>query len=221
MRGRMSRAGLGAVAGLCLLPAGASAHTISLGPKVGALGSSVVVQGRAWQPFGRVSWQYFSSTLDSRPAQSGSFKLNGSGAFVFRWRDTVVALTHRLCFRQLDTRRGRAFLACSNFWLSPPTASVSPPDGRAGGTFLALASGFPPGARLSGTVTFPDGRTQAIVPRTVATRDGFVQERIGPVFVRRGGAAIVLTSSRTDPAGRYIIVLRTTGWLATATVELS
>lgn len=221
MRERMARAGLGAVAGLCLLSAGASAHTISLGPKVGALGTRVVVQGRAWQPFGRVSWQYFSSTLDSRPAQSGTFGLNASGAFVFRWRDTVVSLTHRLCFRQLDTRRGRAFRACSDFWLSPPTASVSPPDGRPGDTFLALANGFPPGARITGTVTFPDGRTEAILPRTAATRDGFVQASIGPVFVRRGGAAIVLSSNRADPAGRYIVALRTTGWLATATVALS
>jgi hypothetical protein len=108
-----------AVGGLALAPA-ASAHNIRVSPRFAEVGTDFVFFGTAWQPFKRVYVRYDESA-DGSVEQRGSFFANAFGSFRFRWRGENVADTHKMCFRQYDSRRRfrRTFTRCQLFTALP------------------------------------------------------------------------------------------------------
>jgi hypothetical protein len=104
------------VAGVFALAPTASAHYVSVSPRVGQVGDDFVFRGTLWQAFKRVRVRYDESA-DGSIDQTGSFFTNGFGRFTFRWRGENVADTHRMCFRQFDSRRRfqRYFTVCKLF----------------------------------------------------------------------------------------------------------
>jgi hypothetical protein len=208
----------GGILAALVLAAPAGAHNLSRTPRSGDLGTFFRFTGRAWQPGGRVFWEYFASTRGSTPARSGSFLAGGNGRFRFTWTDGLPGLTHRMCFTQFDTRfarvagtsPGRRFRRCANFYVAPPSAYYSPASGVPGDTFVLVVLGFPPGRTLQAIVRGPDGPTQSGNTFTMTTRarDGFVPaETLGFVFLPRGGA-LGLSTATNSGAGLYVAEIR-------------
>jgi hypothetical protein len=96
------------------------AHNLSVSPTAGFPGTDFIFRGTLWQPFQRVRW-YYDELNDGDFQQSGSFIVGRSGNFTFRWRGEDTAGTHRLCFRQFDSRsRFRTtFVKCRRFTALP------------------------------------------------------------------------------------------------------
>lgn len=102
---------------LCLALAPAShAHNVSVYPRFGAVLEPFLFVGTAWQPFKRVRVLY-DQNADGRFEQTVSVTANRFGNFRFRWRGEDVADTHRMCFRQFDSRSRfqRTFFKCRLF----------------------------------------------------------------------------------------------------------
>jgi hypothetical protein len=108
------------VVSLLVLAAPAAAHNVSVFPRFGDPGDSFLFTGTAWQANRSVRWFY-----DER--NNGSFQRTGLvftnrfGNFRFRWIGEDVETTHRMCFRQYDSRRRfqRVFFVCRRFTLLP------------------------------------------------------------------------------------------------------
>jgi len=202
-------------ASLALAPA-AGAHNISLSPNAGDLNTVFQFRGTAWQPRGRVTVDYFSSTRSSAPLRTFRIAAGSSGGFRLNWSDGLLGLTHRMCFRQLDTRFGRTFRKCAIFWVGLPYAQWMPTSGNPGDTFVLFVSGFPPGRTLTVTTTPPPG-IPAGGPFTVTTRTSgaFVinvpcaagSPVFGPIFVPRGGATCGFIGGNAGP-GLYTSLVR-------------
>jgi hypothetical protein len=204
-----------AAASLALAPA-AGAHNVSLSPNAGDLNTVFQFRGTAWQPFSRVTVEYFTSTRSTAPFRSFRLFTRGNGSFGLNWTDSLLGLTHRMCFRQVDTRFGRTFRKCTLFWVGLPYAQWMLTFGNPGDTFVLFVSGFPPGRTLTVTTTPPPG-IPAGGPFTVRTRTSgaFVINipctasgpAFGPIFVPRGGAACGFTGGSAGP-GLYTSLVR-------------
>ncbi len=108
------------VVALLVLAAPAFAHNVSVSPRYGEVGDDFVFRGKAWQPFKRVRW-YYDESNDGSFERRGSFVLRSSGNFRFRWTGEDTADTHRMCFRQFDSRPRfqRFFTKCRRFTAFP------------------------------------------------------------------------------------------------------
>ena len=106
------------LASLVLAPA-AQAHNVSVFPRFGGVGEPFTFTGTAWQPFKRVRVIY-DQNADGGIDQTGSVFPNRFGNFRFRWNGEDVADTHRMCFRQFDSRSRfqRTFFKCRLFTAS-------------------------------------------------------------------------------------------------------
>jgi len=193
-----------AVVAVLVLPAGASAHNLSFSPQSGDVTSTFRFGGTGWQPGQRVIVSYFASTT-----------AGGNGRFRFSFVRPVplndIGSMQRLCFAQFDTRFGRTFRSCGTFYVAPPTASYQPSSGRIGDRFALVAEGFPAGATLSVTVTFPSGQQDTFFMTTM-TRPTFVDGAAGPILLPRGGAIHVVTATNSG-SGYYIAEVRGPGGL--------
>jgi hypothetical protein len=128
-------------------------------------------------------------------------------------------ITHKMCFRQFDTRFGRTFRKCARFYVTAPYAQWMPATGNPGDTFVLYAAGFLPGRVLTVTTTPPPGITPG-GPFTVitATRGSFVTNvpcasagpSFLPVYVPRGGAACGFVGGNAGP-GLYVSLVRDSG----------
>jgi hypothetical protein len=98
---------------LALAPA-AQAHNVSVSPRFGAVFRPFAFTGTQWQPFRRVRITY-DQNADGGIDQTGGIFPNRYGYFRFRWNGEDVADTHRMCFRQFDTRYGRTYTKCRLF----------------------------------------------------------------------------------------------------------
>jgi hypothetical protein len=216
-------------ASLALAPS-AAAHNLSLSPNAGDLNTLFQFRGTGWQPFGRVTVEYFVTTRSAAPLRTFRVFPGSGGRFRFTWSDGLLGLTHRMCFRQLDTRFARTFRKCALFWVGLPYAQWMPTSGNPGDAFVLLVSGFPPGRALTVTTTPPPG----ILPGgpftvTTRTRPGFVTNVpcaapgtvFGPIFVPRGGAACGFTGGNAG-RGPYTSLVRdpVSGLEAYATTRL-
>ena len=103
---------------LALAPA-AQAHNVSVFPRFGDVFDPFTFTGTAWQPFKRVRVTY-DQNADGDIDQVGSVFTNRFGNFRFRWNGEDVADTHRMCFRQFDSRFRfqRTFFKCRLFTAS-------------------------------------------------------------------------------------------------------
>lgn len=212
-----------AVLAMLVVPAGASAHNVTFAPQSGDAASTYRFSGTAWQPGQRVVASYFVSTTASTPFKTFSFPVGGSGRFRFSFVKPVapndIGATQRLCFAQFDTRFGRTFRKCGAFYVAPPTASYQPSSGRIGDRFVLVAQGFPAGATLSVTVTFPSGQQDTFTMTTV-TRPTVVEGAAGPILLPRGGAIHVVTATNSG-SGYYIAEVRAPGgYVALAATRL-
>jgi hypothetical protein len=203
-----------AVVAVLVVPAAAAAHTVSFSPLSGDVASTFRFNGTGWQPGQRVVVSYFRSTTASA-SKTFAFLAGANGRFRFSFVQPVplndVGSMQRLCFAQVDTRFGRTFRSCGTFYVAPPTASYQPSSGRAGDRFALVAQGFPAGATLSVTVTFPSGQQDTFLMTTV-TRPTFVDGAAGPILLPRGGAIHVVTATNSG-AGYYIAEVRGPGGL--------
>ena len=223
---------LGGILAALVLAAPATAHNLSLNTPSGDLGTFFRFSGRAWQPGGRVAWEYQPSTRSATVTQSGTFTAGSKGRFRFTWSDGRPGLTHRMCFTQFDTRfassagtpPGRRFRKCASFYVALPSAFYTPSAGVPGDPFVLLATGFPPGRNLQVTVRGPDSAQAAdTFAMTTATRSAFSPPGpYGPVFVPRGGAAAARSSSNSG-AGLYTAEIRepNSGLVAYASARLT
>jgi hypothetical protein len=120
MKARLALALAVAVLGVLVTPAFASAHYVSVFPRYGTFGDNYRFTGTHWQPFKRVRWLYDES-FDGDFDDTGRFFTNRYGSFRFTWRGENVVDTHRMCFRQFDSRRGiqRYVFRCRRFTLLP------------------------------------------------------------------------------------------------------
>jgi len=204
-----------AVVALLVLPAAASAHNVSFGPQSGDVTSTFRFSGTGWQPGQRVVASYFASTTASTARKTFAFLTGGNGRFRFSFVRAVplndIGSMQRLCFAQFDTRFGRTFRACGTFYVAPPTASYQPSSGRIGDRFALVAQGFPAGATLSVTVTFPSGQQDTFLMTTM-TRPTSVDGAAGPILLPRGGAIHGTTASNSG-FGYYIAEVRGPGGL--------
>jgi hypothetical protein len=202
-------------ASLALAPT-AGAHTVSLSPKAGDLNTVFKFRGTAWQPRNRVIVDYFRTTRASTPARTFRLTAGRTGRFGLDWTDGLLGLTHRMCFRQFDTRFGRTFRTCTLFWVGLPYAQWMPTFGNPGDAFVLFVSGFPPGRQLTVSTTPPPG-IPAGGPFTVttSTRGGFVSNVpcaaagsvFGPIYVPRGGATCGFIGGNAGP-GLYTSLVR-------------
>ncbi len=112
---RRPLAALVSIVALLVLAPTASAHTHSRFPRFGEVGDTFTFKGRAWQPSRRVRWFYDESN-DGEFDRAGRFFANSFGRFTFTWSNADAG-THRLCFRQFDTRPRfeRTFQKCKRF----------------------------------------------------------------------------------------------------------
>jgi len=120
MYGKLAIAAVAAVLGSLALAPAAQAHNIYVSPRFGDQGDAFVFRGTAWQPFKRVRI-YYDESADGRIEQTTSVFANRFGSFRFTWRGENVEDTHRMCFRQYDSRRRfqRTFTRCRLFTLVP------------------------------------------------------------------------------------------------------
>ena len=107
-----------AIAALCVLavPAVAGAHNVKVSPRFGTLGDDFFFYGKYWQKFKRVRW-FYDQNNDGDFEQTGRVFTSGKGKFVFRWRNEDVFDTHRMCFRQFDSRFQKTYFKCKRFTL--------------------------------------------------------------------------------------------------------
>ena len=96
----------------------AHAHNVSVFSRYGDVGEPFVFVGTAWQRFQRVR-VFYDQNANGRFDQTGSIYPNRSGIFRYRWNGEDIADTHRMCFRQFDTRFGRTFFKCKLFTALP------------------------------------------------------------------------------------------------------
>lgn len=218
-----------AAASLALVPA-AGAHNISLSPRSGDLNTPFRFVGTAWEPRGRLSLDYFATPNAAAPFRRYALSADRTGRFRVTWRDALVGRTHKICFRQFDTRVARTFRKCERFWVAPPYAQWVPTSGNPGDLFVLFVSGFPTGHALTVTTTPPPGiPAGGSFTVTTATSAGFISNVpcaggspvFGPVFVPRGGAACGFTGGSAGP-GLYTSLVRDpgTGFEAYATARL-
>jgi hypothetical protein len=173
-------------------------------PRSGDVNTTFLFKGTGWTPGKRVSASYFVSTASERPYRSYAFKPRRDGSFVFRFARPIgladAGVTSKMCFRQ-STRR--VVRTCTNFYVAGPAAQFMPSSGKLGDLFLLVVSGFVAGHELQGALTPPTGPAHMFVLRARRT-DAFVAGGpFGPVYVRRGGAAVRFPSNPTDPPGFY------------------
>jgi hypothetical protein len=111
-----SLAVLAAMAVLLALPGVARAHNLFVSPRSAPLGSDFVFRGTLWQPLHRVRWLY-DEFANGSFQRTGTFRAGSAGRFRFTWGGEDVAATHRMCFRQFDSRPNyrRTFLRCRRF----------------------------------------------------------------------------------------------------------
>jgi hypothetical protein len=163
-----------------------------------------------------VTVEYFTTTRSTAPFRTFRLSTGPSGGFRLNWSDGLLGLTHRMCFRQFDTRFTRTFRKCSLFWVGLPYAQWMPTSGNPGDTFVLFASGFPPGRTLTVTTTPPPGvsaggpffvttRTSAAFVVNVPCAEG--SPVFGPVFVPRGGATCGFIGGSAGP-GLYTSLVR-------------
>jgi len=107
-----------AVAALAVLavPAQGSAHNVRVSPRFATSGDDFFFFGTFWQKFHRVRW-YYDQHNDGDFDQTGRFFASSKGRFTFRWRGEDVFDTHRMCFRQFDTRFEKYYFKCKRFSL--------------------------------------------------------------------------------------------------------
>ena len=120
MHSRLALALAVAIAALLVVPAFASAHNVSVFPRYGTFGDNFRFSGTYWQPNKRVRWLYDESN-DGDFERTGRFFTNRFGNFRFIWRGEDDVDTHRMCFRQFDSRRRfqQYFFKCRRFTLLP------------------------------------------------------------------------------------------------------
>jgi hypothetical protein len=199
-----------AVAVLCpMLASEALAHTLSPAtPASGDSGTTYKFAGRAWQPYGLVTAQYFRFERSRRPFRQFTFRAGGSGSFLFRFTDPwffETGGTQRMCFVQFDTRLGRTFRKCKRFYVAPPTAYFMPADGGAGRPFILVVNGFEPGRSLTIELTRPDGVVE-LYGMTTRRRGAFLPGgESGSLYIRKGGGFRRFDSNPTDAPGLYTV----------------
>lgn len=112
---------LSAVVGALALAPAAQAHNVSVYPRFGQVFDPFTFSGTAWQPYKSVRVLYDESA-DGDFEQSGSVGTNRYGNFRFRWNGENVEDTHRMCFRQYDSRFRfrRTFFKCRLFTAQAP-----------------------------------------------------------------------------------------------------
>jgi hypothetical protein len=113
MHPKLAVAALAAVLTVAMAPT-AEAHYAFVSPRFGAVFEPFIFTGTKWQAFRRVRVAY-DQNADGGVDQTGSVYPNRFGSFRFRWNGEDVADTHRMCFRQYDTRYGRTYTACRLF----------------------------------------------------------------------------------------------------------
>ena len=118
MYGKFAVVAVAAVLGSLALAPAAQAHSTFVTPRFGDPGDAFVFRGTAWQAFKRVRIAYDESA-DGSVEQTTSIFTNRFGNFRFTWRGENVEDTHRMCFRQYDSRRRfqRTFTSCRLFTL--------------------------------------------------------------------------------------------------------
>ena len=101
--------------GLVAVPA-AQAHNVYVSPRFGPVFQPFTFTGTAWQPYRSVRVLYDESA-DGDFEQRGFVTANRFGNFRFRWNGENVEDTHRMCFRQYDSRMRfrRTFFKCRFF----------------------------------------------------------------------------------------------------------
>jgi hypothetical protein len=114
MRTKFAVVAVLAVAAMLVPTAVASAHNVYSTPSYAETYTPFGFQGTAWQPYQRVTW-FYDRYADGRYEQSGSFVVPRNGRFLFRWYGEGTPATHRMCFRQYDSRYGRTYFKCSTF----------------------------------------------------------------------------------------------------------
>jgi hypothetical protein len=187
--------------------ADALAHSLSPAtPASGDGGTTYKFKGRAWQPGGYITAQYFRSERGRRPFRQFTFRASRSGTLSFSFTDPwfyETGRTQRMCFVQFDTRFGRTYRKCARFYVAPPTAYFMPADGQAGRLFILVVNGFEPNRSLTVELTRPDG----VVERygiTTRRRGAFVPGgEWGSLYIRKGGGFRRFESNPTDPPGLY------------------
>lgn len=114
MYGKLAVAAVTAVLGSFALAPAAQAHSVSVSPRYGGVFQPFAFTGTKWQPYRKVTVLY-DQNANGRVDQTGKVYPNGNGYFRFRWNGDNIADTHRMCFRQFDTRYGRYYSACRLF----------------------------------------------------------------------------------------------------------
>jgi hypothetical protein len=116
---KLAIAAVCAVAGSFATAPAAQAHNVSVSPRFGELYQPFTFTGTLWQPYKRVTVLYDESA-DGSIDQRTSVGTNRYGNFRFRWNGENVADTHRMCFRQYDSRYRfqRTFTKCRLFTAS-------------------------------------------------------------------------------------------------------
>jgi hypothetical protein len=116
MHVKLAAVAVTAVVGSFALAPAARAHNVSVYPRYGAVFQPFVFTGTAWQPYRKVRVLY-DQNADGTFEQTSSTYPNANGYFRFRWNGEDVADTHRMCFRQFDTRARfqRTFFKCKLF----------------------------------------------------------------------------------------------------------
>jgi hypothetical protein len=185
----------------------AFAHSLSpASPASGDSGTTYKFTGRAWQPRGVVTAQYYRFADARRPFRQFTFRASGSGWINFRFSNPwffETGNTQKLCFVQFDTRRGRSYRKCARFYVAPPTAYFMPADGDAGRLFILVVNGFEPGRSLTIQLTRPDGVVE-VYGITTRWRGAFITGgEWGPLYIRKGGGFRRFQSNPTDPLGLY------------------
>jgi hypothetical protein len=117
----MNRPGLAAaivsVLATLALAAPAGAHNVYVAPRYAEIPDTFYFRGVAWQPYQRVYW-FYDEYNDRSYDQRGSFFPNRFGRWTWDWlMEGQVYGTHRLCFRQYDSRYRfrRTFFKCQWF----------------------------------------------------------------------------------------------------------
>ena len=118
MNHRLALALVTAALAVLAFPAAAGAHNVRVSPRFGDFGSDFVFHGKYWQAFKSVRF-FYDQHNDGTYEQTGRFLTNGKGRFRFRWEGETEVDTHRMCFRQRDTRFRKTYLKCKRFTLLP------------------------------------------------------------------------------------------------------
>jgi hypothetical protein len=114
MRKKLAVAVVVVVAAMLVPAAVASAHNVYASPSYGDIYDPFYFVGTQWQGYQRTDW-YYDRFADGRYEQAGSFRTPRNGRFTFRWNGEDTPGTHRMCFRQYDSRYGRTYFKCALF----------------------------------------------------------------------------------------------------------